>query len=321
VPEPQAGLVGGEHTGGQARLQPGRRVGHHALQQRRLHPRAGQRRVLEELPRAGVQAGDPREHRLPRGHRQRSAAGGEHLGDEERVAAGEAEQLVRGDRRGRGERVDGRLRQREQGQATRRPQGGEEAEHHPQRVVRGQALVPERGDQQQRQAAQPPAEEAQQVQRRLVGPVHVLDDDPQPGTGGQLPQQGREQRVAMHAGGHRGAQLTAQAVGEVEQRPERARGEQAVARTPGPLRVGQLGLELLEQRRLADAGLTRDQHQPTLTGARRLGVLRQRREERSPFEQRHRRILDRRTAPGNPRRRSGSGIRRPGGGGGSGHRR
>jgi hypothetical protein len=56
-------------------------------------------------------------------------------------------------------------------------------------------------------------------------------------------------------------QLAAQLVGEVVQRPERARGEQAVARAPGPAGIAQIPLEPFEQGGLADARLPAEHDQ------------------------------------------------------------
>ena len=47
----------------------------------------------------------------------------------------------------------------------------------PQRVVGGQALVAVGDQDQGARMPDPPAQEAQQVEGRLVGPVHVLDDE------------------------------------------------------------------------------------------------------------------------------------------------
>jgi hypothetical protein len=75
--------------------------------------------------------------------------------------------------------------------------------------------------------------------------------------------QGAEEVVPA---GPAGAQLQqlAQLVGEVVQRPERARGEQAVARAPGPARITQLPLEPFEQGGLADASLPAEDGQASV---------------------------------------------------------
>ena len=89
------------------------------------------------------------------------------------------------------------------------------------------------------------------------------------------------------AGAHASSRLAADLAGDVVQGRERARGEQAVAGAPDPGRVGQRVLELLDQRRLADAGLAGDQHEAARARASLGGVLEQRPELRLPLEQRH----------------------------------
>jgi hypothetical protein len=76
-----------------------------------------------------------------------------------------------------------------------------------------------------------------------------------------LAQQGAEEVIPAGPAGAELQQLAAQLVGEVVQRPERARGEQAVARAPGPARITQLPLEPFEQGGLADASLPAEDDQ------------------------------------------------------------
>ena len=69
--------------------------------------------------------------------------------------------------------------------------------------------------------------------------------------------------------------------------PERPRGEQAVASPPGPAGLGQAVLQLLDQRRLADARLAGDEHQPAVPLPGLGCVLGQRCQLRLPFQQQH----------------------------------
>ena len=78
--------------------------------------------------------------------------------------------------------------------------------------------------------------------------------------------------------------------GDVEQRSERPRGEQPVAGAPGPRGPGLAPLALLDQRGLADPGLTGDEHQAALAAAGLGGVLVEGRELWLSFEE-HRSIL------------------------------
>ncbi len=81
----------------------------------------------------------------------------------------------------------------------------------------------------------PAADEDQQVQGGLVGPVGVLDHrHHRPATGVEQVQERAEQAVPGRLGGDKGRQLPAGLAGDVEQRAERARGPQRVA---GPQRT------------------------------------------------------------------------------------
>ena len=77
-----------------------------------------------------------------------------------------------------------------------------------------------------------------------------------------------EQRVAGGVGAEGLEQRAADVVGDVAQGGEGEGREQAVARAPVPRGVGQPGLDLLEQRGLADPGLTLDQDEATGSGIR-----------------------------------------------------
>jgi hypothetical protein len=108
---------------------------------------------------------------------------------------------------------------------TRSPQGDE------QRIARRQAVVPVGGNEQHRGTLDPAAKEPQQVDGCLIRPVDVLhhDDVQRPGLA-DLAQQGAEELLAGGSGLAQAQQLAAELVREIEQRPERAGGEQAVAR-------------------------------------------------------------------------------------------
>jgi hypothetical protein len=100
-----------------------------------------------------------------------------------------------------------------------------------QRVTRGQVLAAVGGNEQNGGVRQPPAKEVQQVKGRLIGPLDVLHDHyVQRSPFADLAQQGPEQLFASSAGAAQVQQLTAEPLSEVKQRPERPRGEKAVAR-------------------------------------------------------------------------------------------
>jgi hypothetical protein len=149
------------------------------------------------------------------------------LGHEERVAAGDAHGLVRvqaaalgelGDR-GRAERIEmdavrGLRRQR--------------ADHAAQRVVGAELVLTEGHHQHGGQRTDPSTDVADHIERRLVRPVGILDDD-----------RGHTQRIAHqlqhaleHGCGVRGrdrvGERAARHPGDVPQRPERAAGQEVI---------------------------------------------------------------------------------------------
>ena len=123
-----------------------------------------------------AQGADPGQHRVDDCRRRDGTRVGEHLGDEERIAAGEPEQLA-----GIEVRRGGHVADRVRGE-PRQPQPGgrhaaERAENAAQRMVPGQGVVAVGHQQHRGQVLHPGTEVAQHVERRAVGPVGVLDDE------------------------------------------------------------------------------------------------------------------------------------------------
>ena len=107
------------------------------------------------------------------------------------------------------------------------------AEHDAQRVLALQLVVAVGRDHQRRHSRRPPAEQVHDVERRLVGPVEILQDDDRRAA------KRATQRPEHLAGGCAALghlrQLAADLGGDVEQRPERSRREQRLARRrPAP---------------------------------------------------------------------------------------
>ena len=144
-----------------------------------------------------------------------------------------------------------------------------------------------------RRGGHPAADEDQQVQGGLVGPVGVLDHrHHRPASGVEQVQERAEQAVPGRLGGDKGRQLPAGLAGDVEQRAERARGPQRVAGPPEDAGVAALAVaEGADQRGLADPGLAADQHQAAVPvpGLGQPPV--ERPQERPPFQQHHGRIV------------------------------
>ena len=99
-----------------------------------------------------------------------------------------------------------------------------------------------------------PADQPQHVERCLVGPVQVLQDDDR----GQAPGQRRGQSRDHVAG--RALEIRTHGLRDIDERPQRAGGEERVAGSPqDPV---SLFHESPQQRGLADSRLAADQDQP-----------------------------------------------------------
>ena len=207
-------------------------------------------------------------------------------------------QLGRGQAAPAGQRPYRLRGQRHQAYPARAPLRAEIAERHAERVTGGQAVVPVGDDEQHRGAAQPPAQVAEQVKGGLVGPVDVLNDNHvQPPGRADLGEQRTEQFLAAGAGPAAVQQRAAELVGQVEQRPERPRREQAVAHAPRPASIRQVPAQPLDQRRLPYSRLAAEQDQPSLATGGLRRVLAQQRQRRLSLQQR-RPGLDHLIAPG-----------------------
>ena len=264
---------------------PGRQ---HPAEHLRPDPRPAHRRHRDQFRARGGQPGQPPLQRVPHGHRRRrrGAEPGE-LPDEERVAAGTPVQPRRQLRVGRlpGDRGDDRRHagrvepgQRQHGAAVgRRPR---------------QLGVPVGAEQQHPGVPQVGGGELDQPQRRLVGPLQVVDDQDQRAARGQ-PGERRHDRLGQpeprisrrHRRGRRRCrgpldqvggrpQLGARSPGRPQQldpRPVRRHRRPVPADRGQHQRPALAGLpgQLAEQRALADARLAGDEHQPAVAGERR----------------------------------------------------
>ena len=280
MPEPQGPPVGDQDAGGQAVLDGG-----HDLEHRRqlgwADPGPGYGGGFHGPADAGCRPAQPGAGRVPDRRRDVRAARRKHLADVERVPPGDPEQLVRVHVPGPGQRPDRTGRQRRQPHAPDPALGGQVAQHDAQRMVLAQLVVPERGQHQHPHPGHPPPQQAEQVDRGLVGPVQVLQHDHgEPVLAVQLGQGGREQAVPGGALVAQPGQLSAGLGRDVKQRAQRTRRQQPIAGPPqppagaSPVWASQIWpapapavclAERLDQGGLADTGLARDQDQPPVT--------------------------------------------------------
>ena len=203
-----------------ARPRRARRCGRRAARRRaRTRTRDG---TTESCSSASRQAGPRRphagEHRLDDRGGDDVGRGGQHLGDEERVAAGDAVHGAGVGAGARGQAPHRRARQRRQRQPAHRAPG-QGAQQALQRMRRAELVVAEGQDEHRGHRLDPPRQVAEHVERRVVGPVDVLDDE-------------RRRRRGRELGQDRGVDVVDRpAVGE--RRLERSRRTPARRRAAG----------------------------------------------------------------------------------------
>jgi hypothetical protein len=159
-----------------------------------------------------------------------------------------------------------------------------------------QLVVAVARDHQRRNRRDPPAEQAQHVEGRLVRPVQVVQDDDHAPVRLSRTDHRRGDLVRLGAGRHEVPQLAAGLLGDVDEGAQRAGRVQRVAGAPpdlGDRLAG--GAEMPQQRRLAGAGVTREQNEPAPALPGRRQRLVQRGELVCTFEQAARRTSHRLT--------------------------
>ena len=149
-----------------------------------------------------------------------------------------------------------------------------------------QLLVAEGQHQQRRQVREPAGDVPEDVQRGVVGPVQVFDDQHGGPPRGQLGHGRAGHRVRLIAGERRG-ERAAGFRGRLEQRPERARAQQVVAGAGEHAHaVVQRGPQRTNHAGLADPGLAGDDRGAAPAGGRRRDRIEQVVQHRTPLQQR-----------------------------------
>ena len=185
---------------------------------------------------------------------------GQRLGDEERVAAGHPVQGVAVGARARRQPPHRRARERRQRQPPDRPPG-QAAQHALERVRRAELVVAEAEDEHGGHRLDPPRDIAEHVDRRVVGPVDVLDDERGRRRGRELGHDRGEDGVDGPVVGERGRQRPARLQRGVAQRAECPRRHQVVARRQQhPRAAGRRSREGADHAGLADPGAAADEH-------------------------------------------------------------
>jgi hypothetical protein len=164
---------------------------------------------------------------------------------------------------------------------------GELAENKAQRMAWAELVVAV-GAHDQCTGRQPTGDESRHVERCLVGPVEVLEDDDRGLARAELPEHSSRHVVRAGIAGEQPSELSVDIFGDIQQRAEWARCEEGVAGSPQHTRRGALlGRERLCERGLADARFPADEDQPAAV-ARAGGLQRvaQSRERIGPLKQR-----------------------------------
>ena len=168
-----------------------------------------------------------------------------------------------------------RFRQRAEADAMDGWRRRQIAEDQAERVIGPDLVVTVGDDEEDREIANPPAEEAEQLERGTVGPVGIFgDDDRRPRPGGEGRQHLPEEPIPGVA--VEGVLVDAQAERgrQVAHGTERTRCGERVARGPQHRRCrGDPAAERLDERGLADPGLTANEHQAPMSGGGLAQVL------------------------------------------------
>jgi hypothetical protein len=210
----------------------------------------------------------------------------EHLGDVERVAVGLAVKLAGVEPVGSGQLADRPLGERRDREA-RDARGGKLPEHEREGVAAVELVVAVAGEDEGGDALHLAGQEAQDVQRRLVGPVEVLEHEDARAPSGELANERTGDLVRSRLTGDQLLELAVSHLRDVEQRAERAGSEQPLAGAPqDPCRLATPVAERAQQGGLAGARLATDEDdRPGAGRYHRIERVRQSRQLIGPLEQ------------------------------------
>ncbi len=283
VPERDPARCVDEDPGLGALVEAGELAVEHRLEEPQLRLGRHDRDRVQEVARPVGEPRHPGEHGLADGVRDRTA-GGEHLGHEERVAARLPVQLgpvrtLRGGEHRHG--VDGERLDRQPETAR----GGEVAEQAVERMRPPELVVAEARCHDRRRALDPAREQPEQVERRLVGAVDVLEHEERRRLGCELAQERVGELVRPGVSAQRVGQLAADAARDLDERAQRPRRLERDAAAPEDAGGMRPDGHAAQERRLADAGLASHEHEPAgpARGVRERGF--QRVHEVRAFEQ------------------------------------
>jgi hypothetical protein len=253
--------LGAEHAGGEAGVETLHRFPCNRLEQPEIRLRWDDRDRIERRSRLAAEPRGPREHGIRHGRRDGAVPRRQHFRHEERIPAGQPVELACIDFRRAGEIGDGLRRERWDREPVGLRKGRQLAEEDAERMNPIELVVPVGREHEQRRLPQLAREQPQHVERRLVRPVDVLDDDDRRRARSRQPEERGDHRGRALIDG--GLELAAGLLGDIEERPQRPRREQRVTTTPQHARrTPRLRAECTNRRRLAHPGLPGDEHEP-----------------------------------------------------------
>ena len=186
----------------------------------------------------------------------------EHLGHEERVPRGQPVKLVGICEVRIGEYADSVARQRPHPDAADSVNRGQASEDDAKRVGPAKLVVAIRRDDQRIEPLDPAGEEPNDVERALVGPVDVFQHDDRGRRPGELLDERVRKAVRVRTAANEVVERSADRPRDVDERSQRPRHEERVARSREHRRaLRHLRAETPQESALADARLACDEHE------------------------------------------------------------
>ena len=236
------------------------------IQEPRLDSWWGDGNGLDDGARAIAESCRSREDRIADGLRDLAVSRLEHRSDEEGVSARPAVEDAGVERAAVGEACHSLDRQWFEPQTSDARGRGQLAEQHPNRVRTVELVVAIRCHDERGGGLDPAPDDTHDVQRRLVGPVHVLDHENRRAAL-ELLQESTCDIVRPPSGAHQLVENAACFLAHLDERPQRPRRGERVAGAPeDACRARDRAAERPHEHGLADACLAGDEHQPTRAG-------------------------------------------------------
>src|SRR5829696_2420357 len=132
------------------------------------------------------------------------------------------------------------------------------------RVFVPDLLLAESANQEEWKVAQPSSDDMQEIERRVIGPMQVLEHDHRPRPAAPQDRQKHLENVVSVAFRERRLQRPTASCGNVRQRRERPGRDDPIARPPERFSLCSVTAEGFDETRLADTGFAGDKQQATV---------------------------------------------------------